>query len=208
MIAPLTLLALLAASPASAHRLPSCLKATNGTQSLGDLQDCQVETLDEFREKKDEKGALPTQEDFDKLDEKHRSEARKLLARSGEVRDGLSRRGVVPADAKSAKDIQDLQNRLHAAAGDGGEGITPAMVDDIKQTLGGAQGSLSPDMRALLDAVSKDGGKLTPETMKLLQNAGKGAKAEGLNLNIGPSMEKALMESDFDADKTAPPGGM
>lgn len=245
----LALLALLAATPACAHRLPTCLKpaAAKATQSLADLKKCQEQSWEDFRAKKDEQGALPTTEDMDKLDEKQRAEARTLMARSNEVLDGNSRHGVLvdepdlgskkgavsalkpgealPAgahpgelggvtgqdlsrtDAKSTKSISDLQARMHAAAGDGRDGITPAMVEDIKQTLGGAQGSLSPEMQALLDAVSKDGGKLTPETMKLLQNAAKGAKGEGLNLNIDAKTEKELLERDFDADKTAPPPG-
>lgn len=245
MNAPLALLALLSATPSHAHRLPSCLKASTMTQSLADLRDCQEESLEKFRVTKDAKGALPTQEDFDALDEKHRAEARRLMANSKEVIKGPStepssapdlgsQKGAAPAlkpgeslpagahpgqlggvtpddlsraDKKSAADIRALQDRLHAAAGDGGNGITPAMVDDIKQTLGGAQGSLSPDMQALLDAVSKDGGKLTPETMKLLQNAAKSAKGQGLNPNIDPNTEKGLLEHDFDSDKSAP-GGM
>lgn len=240
---------ILGVSPACAHRLPTCLKpAAKATQSLADLKECQEQSWEDFRTKKDAQGALPTTEDMDKLDEKQRAEARALMARSNEVLDGHSRHGVLVdepdlgskkgavsalkdgeampagahpgelggvtdsdlsrADAKSAKSIADLQARMHAAAGDGRDGITPAMVDDIKQTLGSAQGSLSPEMQSLLDAVSKDGGKLTPETMKLLQNAAKGAKGQGMNLNIDKDTEKALLESDFSQDKTAPPGGM
>ena len=64
-------------------------------------------------------------------------------------------------------------------------------------------------MQALLDAVTKDGGKLTPATMKLLQNAGREAKSEGLNLNIDKATEKELLEHDIDSDKpAAPPGDM
>ena len=106
-------------------------------------------------------------------------------------------------DAKSGASIAGLQKRLHAAAGDGKNGITPAMADDIRATLTQAQGSISPDMTVLLDAVQKDGGKLTPDTMKLLQGAGRGAKAEGLDLNIAPSTEKDIINHDFEADKPA-----
>jgi len=120
---------------------------------------------------------------------------------------GVTAENLSRTDPKSAKDIQDLQNRLHAAAGDGKDGVTPAMADDVRRTLESAQGSVSPDMKQLLEATSKDGGKLTPETMKLLQKAGKSAKDGGMNLNIDPSTEKELLEHDFDQDKSAQPPG-
>jgi hypothetical protein len=60
-------------------------------------------------------------------------------------------------------------------------------------------------MKDLLDAVVKDGGKLTPETMKKLQGAGRAAKGQGLDLNIDPKTEKDLLDHDFDSDKNAPP---
>lgn len=51
-------------------------------------------------------------------------------------------------------------------------------------------------------AVERDGGKLTPDTMKELQNGVRAAKGEGLELGIDPKLEKELLERDFDADKT------
>lgn len=180
----LALLALLAATPACAHRLPVCLKTSSETQRLADLKACQEESWEKFLTKKDEKGALPTTDDLDRLDEHQRAEARRLLAKSKEVLDGdtvpagahpgelggATGRDLSRTDAKTAKSVSDLQARMHAAAGDGRDGITPAMVDDIKQTLGGAKG-------------------------------------EGLDLNIDAKTEKELLERDFDADKTAPPPG-
>ena len=111
--------------------------------------------------------------------------------------------GVTPGDLartdpKSAASIQALQERMHAAAGDGKAGITPAMADDVRATLNAQQGGISPEMSELLSGVQADGGKLTPGTMKKLQSAGKAAKAEGLDLNIDPSVEKSLLETDFD----------
>src|SRR4030067_749573 len=95
----LALLALLSAAPASAHRLPDCLRTSSGTvggtQSLAELKDCQERSWEEFRARKDAKGALPAAEDFDKLDEHQRSEARRLLAGSREVLDGGARHGVL-----------------------------------------------------------------------------------------------------------------
>jgi len=249
----LTLLTLLTATPAAAHRLPDCLKLSAGavdrSQTLAELKECQEASWEKFRAKKDEKGALPTPADLDRLDDHQRAEARRLLAESREVLDGNARHGVLqdepdfgskkgavsalkpgeapPAgahpgelggvteqdlsrvDEESAADIRALQARLHAAAGDGRHGIAPAMAEDIRKTLAESQDSLSPEMQALLDAVTKDGGKLTPATMKLLQNAGREAKSEGLNLNIDKATEKELLEHDIDSDKpAAPPGDM
>jgi hypothetical protein len=107
------------------------------------------------------------------------------------------------ADAGSAAEVQGLQSRLKSAAGDGSAGVTPAMAADIEATLLQAQGAVSPDMKKLLDAAARDGGSLTPDTMKLLQGAGRAAKDQGLGLGIDPAVEKALLESDFDADKPA-----
>jgi hypothetical protein len=114
---------------------------------------------------------------------------------------GATKADLQHLDAGSAAAVAALQTRLHAAAGDGSKGITPDMSADIIATLTQAQGGVSPDMKALLDAVAKDGGKLTPDTMKLLQGAGAAAKGEGLDLNIDPEMEKGLLKSDFEDDK-------
>lgn len=222
------LIALLAATSAFAHRLPDCLRTpserASGTQSLADLRTCQDRVREDFRTKRDKKGALPTSADLDRLDEHQRAEARRLLAGSKEILGddeagpvksrpgklgGVTGRDLSRTDAKAAKILSDLQARIHAAAGDGQDGITPAMAEDIKQTLASVQGLLSPQMQALLGAVAKDGGTLTLETMKLLQNAAKDAKSEGLDLNIDAKTEKDLLEHDFDSDKSAaPPGTM
>jgi hypothetical protein len=110
-----------------------------------------------------------------------------------------------------AASIGALEARLHAAAGTGENGVTPAMADDIRATLTRSQGSVSPQMQALLDAVAHDGGKLTSGTMKKLQEAGRAAKGEGMDLNIDPTMEKELLNHDFDSDKkkdAAAPGSL
>ena len=114
---------------------------------------------------------------------------------------GVSARNLARVDARSATAIQGLQERMHAAAGDGAGGITPAMADDVRATLLQAQGGISPEMSALLDATRRDGGKLTPETMTLLQGAGKEAKAAGLDLGIAPGVESDLLGHDFSKDK-------
>lgn len=112
---------------------------------------------------------------------------------------GLSPQDLARA-GKGAGDIKDLEARLKGAAGDGSNGITPSMARDIIDTLQAKQGGVSSDMKELLDSVVKDGGKLTPETMKKLQGAAKSAKGAGMELGIDPNMEKAILNSDFDQD--------
>ena len=163
-----------------------------------------------------------TDAQLDAIDEFQRTEARKFLSRKGTVigagstgktggdstgkLGGATAADLGHADPKSADAIKGLQGRLQAAAGDGKDGITPAMAADVRAALMQSQGGISPDMKDLLDSVERDGAKLTPETMKKLQGAGKAAKGEGLDLNIDPNTEKMLLEHDFDKDKA--PAGM
>lgn len=203
-------------------------------KSLDSVRDCQDRVRQEMIDAAQMRGAQVPAAKLDALDEHHRAEVRKYLAQSGEVLEGDSVRldaagggsaaggERLPAHAKpgqlggltaaalakvspgDAAALTALQKRLHAAAGDGSSGVTPGMARDMLDTIQSRQGFVSGDMKALLDAVVKDGGKLTPETMKLLQNAGRAAKGAGLPLNIDPAMEKPLLEHDFDQDKDAP----
>jgi hypothetical protein len=224
-MAPLLLAAVLAL-PASAARLPDCIHLSSTSVRM-------QKSLDAVRAAQARGAQVPAAK-LDALDDHHRAEVRKYLAQSGEVIEGDSIRvdesagknaaageklaaharpgqlggltaaalaKVSPGDAAA---LQSLQKRLHAAAGDGSSGVTPGMARDMMDTIMARQGFVSGDMKALLEAVVKDGGKLTPETMKLLQNAGRAAKGAGLPLNIDPAMEKPLLEHDFDQDKDAP----
>jgi hypothetical protein len=214
------LLAVLAAAPAAASsddavRPPPCLRVSSGTatMSLDELLACQDRARAEAVKAAASKGKPLTSAQLDQFDESQRAEARKLLA-AAEPKGKLG--GVTPADlrrtdAKSAAAIKGLQSRMQTAAGDGNNGVTPAMADDVRATLTRTQGGVSPEMSALLDGVQRDGGKLTPETMKLLQGAGKSAKGEGLDLNVDPGVEKLLLQTDFDKEKpegAPPPAGM
>ncbi|MDE2490373.1 MAG: hypothetical protein KGM24_05960 [Elusimicrobia bacterium] len=107
--------------------------------------------------------------------------------------------GASGGDGAAASDpsLDALGDRLKAEAGDGKNGVTRAMAEQIRSALVQKEGSLSPDMKSLLDSVSRDGGKLTPETMTQLQQAARAAKAKGLELGIDPKLEKALLEGDF-----------
>ena len=220
------LLALLAAAPSSAAVRPaSCLHVSSGTapSSLDELRLCQDKARAAAVAAAASKGTPLTEAQLEKLDDVQRAEARKFLAQPQIVTSGAPETpagsantrspkgklgGATAADLgrlgpKSAASVKGLQDRMQAAAGDGKAGITPSMADDARATLTQAQGSISPDMQDLLNGVQKDGGTLTPETMKKLQGAGKAAKADGLDLNIDPAIEKQLLNSDFNKEKPA-----
>ena len=214
------LLVVLAAWPASAAAR-GCLKPMPAT--LDELRACQEKRRAEAVRAAQLKGRPLDASAFDALDDRQRAETRRFLARTNFVIEGPAPVGAAPdaaaprakagklggatsqdlsrADPKSAAAMAALQARLQGAAGDGSRGVTPAMADDIRATLLQSQGGISPDMKDLLDAVSRDGGKLTPDTMKLLQGAGRAAKDDGLNLNIDPEIEKQLLQHDFEDDK-------
>ncbi len=220
MFAPVLLLVALAA-PASAANLPDCVHVSTTAAhlrykpDLDSVRECQDRVKQQLIDAAAAKGKPLNYQKIEKIEDDQREEVRDYLANSGAVIDGTTKSarslgGVTEADrAKvSAEDgaaIGGLEKRLHAAAGDGKDGVTPAMGRDIVDTLTKQQGFVSPDMKDLLDSVVRDGGKLTPETMKKLQGAGRAAKGAGMDLNIDKNTEKDLLEHDFDKDKDAPP---
>ena len=226
------LLVVLTAAPAAALKPASCLHASaeGASSSLDALHKCQAKARAAAVAAAAAKGTPLTEAQLDSIDDYQRVEARKFFAQPQNVVTGspatsdaqaapseksraASAANLARLDPKSRDAVAGLQGRLQAAAGDGKDGVSPAMADDIRTTLLQAQGSISPDMQSLLDAVSHDGGKLTPDTMKKLQGAGREAKGAGLDLGLDPEMEKQLLERDFDADKpafnaTQPPSSM
>jgi hypothetical protein len=220
MLVP-ALLVVLAAVPASALKPASCLSPASGT-APGDLDSfraCQAKARAAAVASAANNGAPLTPAQLDRFDDLQRAEARKFFAKpalvptSGGKLGGNSAANLSRVDPKTGAAISGLQARLQASAGDGSGGVSPAMAGDIQSTLQQTQGSVSPDMQNLLDAVSHDGGKLTPGTMKLLQGAGQEAKGQGLDLGIDPGVEKQLLNHDFNSDKPAfdaaqPPGSM
>lgn len=227
MLASLLLLASLAAPDAAAApkrkaapEIPDCVHVSTTAArlrykpDLDSVRDCQEKARAGLIAAAEEKGKPLTYTQIERIDDLQRAEVRDFLANSGTIIDGETKNGrglggITDADlgrvsAEDGGDLKSLEKRLHGAAGDGKDGITPAMGRDIIDTLTKKQGFVSPDMQALIDAVVKDGGKLTPDTMKKLQGASRAAKAAGLNLNIDPGTEKQLLEHDFDKDKESP----
>jgi hypothetical protein len=195
MAAPLLLLAVLAvpASAASPAKLPDCVHVSSTSlrymPDLDAVRECQDKVRQKLVDDARNKGKPLSYQKLEKIDDQQREQVRDYLANSGTIIDG------------STKSDRGLGERLHAAAGDGKDGITPAMGRDIIDSLMKKQGFVSPDMKDLIDSTVRDGGKLTPETMKKLQGAGRAAKGAGLDLNINPGTEKDLLEHDFDKDK-------
>lgn len=229
MLSPLLLLALLAAPDASAAGkkkaeaavpVPDCVHVSTTAArlrwkpDLDSVRDCQEKAHADAISEAERKGKPLSYRQLEDFEDRQRAEVRDFLANSGTVIDGESKNGrglggitkddLGKVSAKDAGDLAGLESRLHGAAGDGKDGITPAMGRDIIDTLTAKQGFVSADMKDLIDSVVKDGGKLTPDTMKKLQGAGRAAKAAGLNLNIDPKTEKDLLEHDFDKDKDVP----
>jgi len=222
MVAPLLLIAALAV-PASAQKIPDCIHVSSTSvrymKSLDAVRECQEKAREKAVADAEKKGKPLSYEALESFDDRQREQVRDYLANSGTVIEGATKNsrglgGVTARDlkrvsAEEGAEIEGLEKRLQDAAGDGKDGITPAMGQDILDSLTKRQGGVSPDMKDLIDSVVRDGGKLTPETMKKLQNAGKKAKGAGLDLNIDKGTEKDLLEHDFDQDKPhADPGNL
>ena len=210
----LIILATLVSGSAWAAQFPTCRLTRTPTMTLEDLRRCQDKALLQFVRSARLRGQTPTKAEFDAFDDFQRAEARALLSQSEEptaapTKPASKLGGIKPADLsrlepKRAAAVAALQKSLQAAAGDGKDGITPAMAEEIRAALLADQGMLSSEMADLLDSVSRDGGTLTPATMRKLQNAARAAKGQNLDLGIDPKTEEELLQHDFSADQAAP----
>ncbi len=215
MVAPLLLIAALAVPASAGEKVPDCIHVSSTSArfkaDLDAVRDCQEKAREKLIETAKGKGKPLSYARIESIDDRQRAEVKEFLEKSGTVIEGATksargldenaesgRKGV---SADESAEVGALEKRLHAAAGDGKDGITPSMGRDIIDSLRKKQGFVSPEMQGLIDAVVRDGGKLTPETMKKLQSAGKSAKGAGLELGIDKGVEKDLLEHDFDSDK-------
>ena len=92
--------------------------------------------------------------------------------------------------------LDELNRKLQAESNGGKDGVTPDMARQIGDYLKQNQGSISPDMQALLNGVGKDGAKLSADTVQKLQDAASQAKGQGLDLNTDQKTEQFLLGND------------
>ena len=104
-----------------------------------------------------------------------------------------------------AQDLDALKRSLWEKSDQGRRGVTPDMAKDIVDSIMAQQGYVSPDMGELLDAVQKDGPKLSDDTFLKLQSAAREAKAAGLELNIKPETERSLLNYKPESKSSASP---
>ncbi|MBI4679470.1 MAG: hypothetical protein HY748_18000 [Elusimicrobia bacterium] len=97
---------------------------------------------------------------------------------------------------------EGLNKKLWEMSDDGRAGVTPAMAEEIVKRLQDQQGGVSVEMRSLLDALQKDGGKLSDGSMLKLKGAARDAKAGGLDLGVGADVEKWLLDPETDPKAT------
>jgi hypothetical protein len=107
--------------------------------------------------------------------------------------------------AAQAQSLDALQRDLQAKSDQGRKGITPEMAAEIVDTLMKQQGSVSPDMSELLNALQKDGASLSGDTFRRLQDAARKADASGLDLGVSPDIKESLLKGQ-PAPAPAAPG--
>ncbi|MCX5796826.1 MAG: hypothetical protein NTY77_15130 [Elusimicrobia bacterium] len=112
--------------------------------------------------------------------------------------------GQGQAEQAPPADLEALKKDLLEKSDQGRKGVTPEMAAEIVAALKKQQGSVSPDMAALLDAVQKDGPNLSADTFHKLQDAARKANASGLDLGASPEVEDSLLKGEYDKDQPAP----
>ena len=107
-------------------------------------------------------------------------------------------------DPGTASDLDALNSRLVADSKNGAAGITPDSARAIADYLQCEQGGVSPDMQSLLDHLSRDGGKLSDQSMVELKQAARAAKDAGLELGVDQQLEGWLLDPTTDPRQQAP----
>lgn len=150
------------------------------------------------------KGRAPDGKALDELDDFQRAEVRGYLSRHPErahSEEPAVKPAVKPALQASGKDgaaaapgLKELGTALEADSEGGKRGITPEGARQIVEYLNRQQGGVSPDMKLLLDSVSRDGPRLQHDTMLRLKRAAREAKGAGLDLGVEPGLERWLLD--------------
>jgi len=107
-------------------------------------------------------------------------------------------------DPGTAADLDAVNSQLVAGSDNGKKGITPDGARAIADYLECEQGGVSPDMQALLDQLSKDGGTLSDQSMVKLKQAARAAKDAGLDLGVDDKLEGWLLNPTTDPQPSAP----
>jgi hypothetical protein len=206
---------------AAAQTTPTCVKKTSKTsyQEPADLKallKCQRRKM--VRAAADyeaQNGDAPSDATLEGWQELQRREVRDFIRRHPD-RSVLKGPAASPAQAaetepaqdgaakSSDQDLQALEKDLWGKSDQGRKGITPEMAQEIVNTLMKQQGSVSPDMAGLLDAVQKDGANLSGDTVRRLQEAARKADAAGLDLGVPVNVRKTLLEGELEKGQTAP----
>lgn len=196
--------------------------------TLDALLDCQARRRgDWIAAYQDEQGSEPPASALDQLDAFQRKEAASYAARhpdraqaGGDQSPSAGSDGAFAAqqrrtaaamqdndqkvDPGTARDLDALNASLASSSRNGTLGITPDGAKSIVDYLSKQQGGVSPDMQALLDSLSHDGGKLSDKSMVELKQAARTAKDAGLDLGVDDKLQTWLLDPTTDPEKPQP----
>lgn len=209
MLFPAALLWL--AVPAGAA-MPACVVKKGGRvrepASWEALLACQETQRDKFSQRERAPAEL------ERFDEFQRAEARAYMERHQAVVEGKKEEAPAapeptsaPLEAPSApppepraqqEGLAELKALLERESPGGVNGITPGAAKAIVKFLSEQQGGMSPQMTSLLQAVEKDGVRLSNATMLKVKDAARQAKGAGLDLGIDPGVERDLLDRGMD----------
>jgi hypothetical protein len=195
--------------PAAAEPLAPCVRRTSGgwrePATLDALRLCQGRLRSRWIAGHERaKGRAPDGKALDELDDFQRSEVRGYLARHPErahveeAPEKPARETAPPSADKTgpaaAPGLKELGAALEGSSEGGKRGITPEGARQVVEYLTRQQGGVSPDMKLLLDSVSRDGPRLQHDTMLRLKRAAREAKGAGLELGVEPGLERWLLD--------------
>ncbi len=194
--------------PAAAKSPLACVvkissAAYHEPQTLRALLDCQNKKLgNAVASYTKRQGQAPSEDTHGQWADRQRAEVRGYLRRHPDRATLQEKSSAAPqAGAGSGKqpdntDLDALRQSLWAESDEGRKGVTPQMAQDIIRAITAQQGSVSPDMTKLLDAVQKDGAALSDDTVSQLKAAARQANVSGLDLGVKPDIQEFLLKDD------------